>query len=257
MKLGLSTMAIEPQTFLNVTKKLHLYNIWEYRDDGETFLDEYRVKELLSIIKSLNIEVNIHTPFTNVNLCSNSAGVREVSLEKIKKSIEYAGLLESKYVVIHSCKVAKFFPFKYNIKKELRTLCLNALMEIGDYAYENGVIPLLENPSNKNYVFYNSGDLIKVLKECKYYKLLIDVGHAVITEQFPSIFNIPARKIYAVHLNNNDGVKDRHWALDRGVIDWSSLLDKLTNLNIKYLIIEVIGWNEAYRSLNIVKSFFK
>jgi sugar phosphate isomerase/epimerase len=61
--------------------------------------------------------------------------------------------------------------------------------------------------------------------------LCLDVGHACISGLEPAEqARIGADRLWALHIQDVDGIHDSHWVPGRGIIDWGSLGDALRDI---------------------------
>lgn len=91
----------------------------------------------------------------------------------------------------------------------------------------------LSDDSEINYLGTTVEELQVVMDEIRspYLGLALDVGHANLLpggiEPFIEAFG---PRLGGLHLHDNDGILDRHWALGRGTVDWKGLFDRLREI---------------------------
>jgi len=60
--------------------------------------------------------------------------------------------------------------------------------------------------------------------------LVFDVGHEALCRRPVGLPIHDSKLILDVHVNNNDGVNDRHWAPEKGVIQAAEYIDTIKQL---------------------------
>ena len=116
-----------------------------------------------------------------------------------------------------------------------------SLRPVIDYAHECGVMPIYESEAG-----LNARQVLKALDMFPDVGYALDLGHLnngwgrnlLGCEIEPFIQKIRHRVVY-IHANNNDGIKDQHYGLDHGSLDWRAVLDLLDPHQIRKFIIEV------------------
>jgi sugar phosphate isomerase/epimerase len=105
-----------------------------------------------------------------------------------------------------------------------------------------------------------AGDFL-FLKKIPELKYNLDLGHfhmAIKQDRLgctaDEFLNEMNERIVYCHAHNNDGVRDRHWAVTKGDLDWRSVLSRLTNL--KTVIVEVNEISDIKPSVEALQDFF-
>jgi len=181
------------------------------------------IKDLL---KNLSLQAHsLHAPFSYVNIGALDEECRRCSLSLIKKSIEFCSELEGKIVIVHPHPIGVFF----NLKNEAKIIdkTKESLYEIALFAKKEGIKVAVENlPELEGWSFGSDiSKLSKLIEEINSNNLglCLDVGHALVKKKnanLPTDILRCGKYLIALHIQDTDGKRDRHWVPEEGVIDW-------------------------------------
>jgi sugar phosphate isomerase/epimerase len=197
------------------------------------------VKRVLELTRSTGVGVTVHLSFVDLNLASLMPGVRENSVERTQRGLEYAEQVGAVCGVLHSGLV----PLRHLLVLErAKELIARSLFEI------TPLVPIaLENLALDRYdVLRGAAELEAVTKEAGAgFGNCIDIGHALVEGTTTELHdgagvggleNGAARlesyltglsNVIHVHLQDNDGQSDQHLALGRGKIPWQTVRSRL------------------------------
>lgn len=177
--------------------------------------------EMKDILSTVDMEIQIHGPFNDVNTASMNDRLRQAGIEEIKKSFKIANLLDVDQVNIHP---GYYSPISKFWKKATKT-AIESLITLKNYAEEYGVHLTVENlPERSAAMGHQPEEMLEFLNKSGL-NFCFDVGHANTSgrlEDFLDGFN-PTN----MHLHDNDGVSDKHWQLGEGNIDFERIFRKL------------------------------
>jgi sugar phosphate isomerase/epimerase len=133
------------------------------------------------------------------------------------------------------------------------------LRPVFDYAHDSGVLPLYESDAG-----LNAGQVLKVLDMFPDIGYALDLGHLnngwgrnlLGCRKTTFIEKIKHRVVY-LHANNNDGIKDQHYGLEQGCLDWRAVLDRLNIRQIRKIIIEVCSPEYLGDSHRVLRSYLE
>ena len=166
-----------------------------------------------------------HAPFAELAACAIDPKARELTAYRYMQSIETAGELGIKRLVIHGGYIPfVYFPQSYVPQSVL--FWKEFLRKVPD-----DVSIMLENVMEPDPCMLI--DIVKQVSD-KRLGLCLDVGHAnCIVSKLPPIDWIEPMLPYLkhVHLHNNSGETDLHNALNDGNIPMEKVLDKLISLS--------------------------
>lgn len=195
---------------------------YDYYDENEYCLaDEYieKAKETKKLLKEFGLNCyQSHAPFRLKY--GEGFTLSNKNYRDIVRSMEYASLLDCKYIVVHAVNCPDDVDtVKYNID------LYNSLLP---FAKKFGIVICIEN-------LYKSLNTIEKHKKVyealdkKYFAICVDVGHCVRLHYSPDeyINSFEKGQIACVHLQDIDGVNDNHWLPYQGVIDWDKTLKAL------------------------------
>ena len=147
---------------------------------------------------------------------------RAERFEKMKRSIEGTAILGCKNIVIHP-----LMPYTWEDEgheKETWEINLEFMGRLCQVARENDVVICFENMPMPNFSLASVSQILKFVKmiDDDYFKVCLDTGHAQVCGLSPyeAVRLIGKDYLRALHVHDNDGVRDYHWHPFNGVIDW-------------------------------------
>ncbi len=190
--------------------------------------------------------LGIHAAFDGLQIATIDACVRAVVIERFQQSLAFGQALGATHMVIHS-------PFIYlgqhfvafgsavgrqkildNVRATLEPVLATAqtlgCQLVMEDCYDSNPYPLLE--------------LIRAF-DTDLLRMSLDTGHAYIMQRFggppPDQWVTEAGELLAhVHMQDNDGLADRHWGMGEGSLNWRAFFRALRALPHRpRLIIEV------------------
>jgi len=201
--------------------------------------------------------VQAHAPFPVYNPLNNNYNKR--MFIKLVKCIEMCGIMKIKNLVIHPWND---FPDELNVE------FFNKLLP---YAIKNDVIICTENMWRWNSLnqkarpcacsFPDSFKNVVDGVNSPHLKACVDIGHA---QMFNHLGLTPRQlleelndRVYCLHIHDNDGSHDNHWAPYTGVIDYKDVSLGLKNINYKNDLIIETNLPNGCNSIDNAKDFFK
>lgn len=182
--------------------------LW-YGKESEWF--KIPLSKQFELAKKYKLEVEyLHAPFYyHVQLRDKDENVRNESILEHKKWIDICSEQGINKLVLHLNRLTQ--------DEYVNDILVDSLTEINDYAKQKGVIVAIENigrPDDFEMIF----DKIKDLHFC------FDSSHASLEGDTKGrILNKYIDRLVCTHFSDNDGVKDRHWILGKGIIDFNSM----------------------------------
>ena len=179
-------------------------------------------------------------------ICKNTIGLSFHSrlmsffdIEILKEEIELCHFLEGDALVAHPRSLGlEVSTLDYSTSFELSDPDLDRVVEIVGYAEEKGVCLALENGSFT--VLQRIRDRIRAAGLERNFGICLDTGHANLysnssmVEQFFEEFR---DDLVHIHISDNLGITDQHIPPGEGNIDWSVVVPRLANLQLKGQII--------------------
>lgn len=221
------------------------------------FLDgdwQNQVHEAKSILDGYSGRMGIHGPFMGINLVGIDPKVRAVTVERLSQGIEIAHALGGSHMVVHS--PFEFFghpmvtegpDFGLGSKLDQIVETLDPVVEL---AHQAGVTIVIETIFDTHVRPLLS--LVDRFDETV--RLSIDVGHAYISHlrggPSPDMWvREGGPRLAHLHIQDTDGLWDRHWGPGRGNINWYALFEALGTLEQEpRMVLELRDKNDILRA---------
>ena len=195
--------------------------------DSTDFLwPQVRWEDLLiradSIAKA-GLHATVHGPFHGINMGSRDTHIREFSEAVLTAGIEACTSYRSPLMVFHTGFTPQLAP-KSRIK--WMDKFLPGLGRLLETAGKHEVFLAMENTYEEDTELFEE---IFARVQSPYLRMCLDTGHAACFGKVdPAIWAARfANKISHVHLSDNDGKSDLHWALGSGCVDFASTIRPL------------------------------
>jgi sugar phosphate isomerase/epimerase len=252
MKLGFSTVTAGvdyPQAF-DLAARLGLFLEIPY-DLHEMDPRLPPARQLLEMGRAAGVGFSVHLPFVDLNLASLIPEVGKLSLERVRRSLDFAQTLGAYCGVLHTGKVAVRQPLALEIARRYLDGALQALTPLPiPVALEN----LALSPSD---LLQGTDELADVLEAHPEYGFCLDVGHALVegqegqAEAYHRRFN---DRLIHWHLHDNLGDRDSHLPVGRGRVNWGWVKEKLRDFK-GTIALEVTGGPEGIeQSVHLLRS---
>ncbi|WP_299521812.1 sugar phosphate isomerase/epimerase [uncultured Methanobrevibacter sp.] len=248
MKIGASTLSgfkDDIQTNLEYFEKLGL--------DYAEILHQYpNHNPDTDIFESYNLKYTIHSPIINLNIASLTESIRQASVFEIKKSIDFANEIGAELVVVHPGSI----PFLgRDFEDKIYELNKQSIKEIGEYGKDLGVTAAIENmPTFEGYMYTNPYELNELLTDLNM-SMTLDIGHGNHAGYGPEDMYFDSIK--HIHIHDNNGDDDSHYALGDGSIDLKRIVSTFEDKNYDGIyIIEVNEKDWVKKSYDYLKNNF-
>jgi sugar phosphate isomerase/epimerase len=268
MQLGISTWVYVARPIEEAAPRIRgagirLVELW---GDTPTHLDPVtrpreRAEEVAAVLQALDMKpVSLHAPFSGFDLSSPDKTQRTASVNAVLRSVEFCRNVRCPHIVVH---VSASPGVKSQAALDRRReYAVDALQAITESTKKNGVEVLLENMViHPNYL--RLGSEVEALLDLvarfsgEGVSICIDTGHSFLNKQNPSEDIRKAGKhLRSLHINDNDGVRDRHWVPGRGGIDWPAVSSALRE--VKYggvFLLEIYGFDVVRETIGRATAF--
>jgi sugar phosphate isomerase/epimerase len=223
-KIGLSMLYMLSEPFTKMIKQLETAptQYIEVVDDGTHQLNKKRVAALNDAAKSFNLHYSVHAPFTDLNVASISKPIRDASMKRLVRSMQFAVDLDAYLWVLHPgsrSSLADFYP-KADWKQNLQSI-----ISLHEEASELGLQVAMENlPAKYMFLMKTPQDFQQFYTETGLTDIgiVLDTGHANLEGQIEPFLQQLPDKIFHIHVSDNHGVIDEHLGLGYGKIDWQA-----------------------------------
>lgn len=254
MPIGISTLCTFGETFTKINHfREFTPSVIEVLDDWTDRLDEPNLASLVRIASDWGVRYTIHSPIIDINLASVNEEVRDLSIRRIKGSIDHAHELGAELVVVHpgfKSQVDRIDPEKH------WRLNFDSLSRLLDYAEGTGVALCLENmPAGDRLLFQSPSEFLRILEEGLSVGVVLDVGHANTVGLLHEFLDKLGDRIRHLHLHDNLGSKDEHLVVGKGTVDWV-LLRRMVDLNRLTAVVECNTLSDAAESLLASRQLF-
>jgi sugar phosphate isomerase/epimerase len=227
-KIGLSMLYTLSEPFSTMIGQLATVKTQyiEIVDDGAHTLNKKRVQTLNETAKSYDLTYTLHSPFADINIASPSKPILNASLKRLKQSMAFANALTAKLWVFHpgmKTGISVFYPGE-DWKQNIQSIHL-----LHKTAEEYNVQIALENlPEPFPFTMKGVEDFARFYKETNLdLGLVLDVGHANISQQIDRFLRTFKDKIVHIHASDNMGETDQHLGIGYGKINWQQLAQTL------------------------------
>jgi sugar phosphate isomerase/epimerase len=212
------------------------------------------VQYLSEILQKNQLEVTLHGPYMDLSPGGVDRKVKEVTLDRISKTIELAQLFKSKMIVFHP----GYEKWKYNGNVSLwLESSLQTWKPLVSEVKEMGLTLAIEN------VFEETPDSLRNLLEeidSPNFRFCFDTGHYHIFSKIPLPIWMEAlgKFLSEVHLHDNHKEMDEHLPVGEGGFDFNLFFTLLSQLNLNPLYtIEPHEEAHLWRGLEAVKKYIK
>ncbi|MEM8861233.1 MAG: sugar phosphate isomerase/epimerase family protein, partial [Chloroflexota bacterium] len=202
-------------------------------------------KNISSILDGYTGRMGVHGPFFGINIGAFDAKIQQVIRDRMLQALEFAEFIGGTHMVIHS----PFNPFgnaflnlgsSHKMVIDAAHQCLKDAVKTAEAM---GCTIVIENIHDKN-----PAPLLELVQsfESDFVKMSLDTGHAMIMHKMgggptPDQWAAAAGNLLGhIHIQDTDGMDDRHWAPGRGQINFFPLFEQIKSLeNTPRLILEM------------------
>ncbi len=163
--------------------------------------------------------LTLHAPFMDLNPGAVDPMVRSVTELRFRQILDVAAVLRPRAVVFH----AAYDRWRYSGRKDLwLDNSLGLWQKVMDTASKIGLRVAVENVFDED---PEALDMLIAKVGHPDFGFCFDAGHCNLFSKVPMErwFEILGRTLVEVHLHDNNGTADSHWALGRGNIDFEKI----------------------------------
>jgi sugar phosphate isomerase/epimerase len=198
--------------------------------------------------------LTLHAPFLDLNPGALDPMVKSATQARFRQFLNVAAVFKPRAAVFH----AAYDKWRYNghLDNWLKN-SVDTWRTVMDTASKIGLRVAIEN------VFDENPDALQMLMEkinSQDFGFCFDTGHFNLFTTVPMErwFDSLGRRLVEVHLHDNNGTEDSHWALGRGKIDFEKFFSLMSSTaRFPVLTIEAHDKDDIETSLDRVKSFVK
>ncbi len=229
------------------------YTGWEIVADGKYRLDNpENFAAVRENLESTGLRATVHAPYSDLNLASLNYPIWRESIRQTCCCIQHAAELTDR-VTVHPGFVS---PVGKLVPEKVWEMQKTALVEIGRYAEDHGVLACVENMiSIKDFLCRYPEEILGLTEGIAGIGVTLDIGHANTNGQVDA-FLAHVKEISHLHIHDNHGQSDEHLALGDGTIAWEKVGRIVARDYSGTVVIEGRSLEEAKRSLAAFRKWF-
>lgn len=210
-------------------------------DDGAPDL----VREAKEYLQGYSGHLGMHGPFVSMQLAAGDGRIRQVVADRYVAALTFGAELGVRYMVVHSPLRIFGHALVQHTDRDRLARTINAVHATLErplaLARQVGCEIVIETIADTN------PEPLKALVSSfdDGVGLSIDIGHNIVTEQFGGPpphewVNAAGALLKHMHLQDGDGMVDRHWLPGQGCLNWWALFNALRQSSADpVLIVEV------------------
>ena len=229
------------------------YQGWEIVADGKYRFDQPdSFRQIRDLLEATTLRASVHAPYSDLNIASMNYPIWKESVRQVCACIEHAVDLNAERVTFHPgylSPVGKLVPgHAWGVQKE-------ALVQIGRYAEERGILACLENMGGvRDFLGRFPEELMGMTEGIHGIGITIDIGHANTVGKVAAFLPFLGQAQH-LHIHDNHGEHDEHLALGRGSINWEEV-GKAAAAYHGIAVVEGKSLEEAAQSLAVYRRWF-
>jgi len=229
------------------------YAGWEIVADGKYRLDNPdNFAAIQDNLASTGLLATVHAPYSDLNLASLNYPIWRESIRQTCCCIRYAAELTDR-VTVHPGFVS---PVGKLVPEKVWEMQKTALVEIGKYAEDHGILACVENMSSiRDFLCRYPEEILGLTEGIAGIGITLDVGHAN-TNGLVDAFLAHVPEIDHLHVHANHGQSADHLALGDGNIAWEKVGRIVARDYSGRVVIEGRTLEEAKRSLAAFRKWF-
>lgn len=229
------------QEIFSMAKSYEVGGIELWAEQAEFF--HYNTREIRTLARKYDVQVVVHSKSWDLNFASIDKSIQNASLRSIKKSIDFARLIDVSEVTIHPPRQTLPIDGSSYIKKTQA-----GLEKLLEYSSRQGVRLSLEIMEKLPKEIITSPETLKASLGTLYESFFYTVDTAHCTDK-QEIFSILANINFVskIHISNKKG-KQLHTPLYDGDFDFRHILPRLKEYSVP-LVIEGLETESSYQVL--------
>jgi sugar phosphate isomerase/epimerase len=188
------------------------------------------------ILSSHTFTFSVHSPTTDINIATVREPIRESSLLLLEECCIRSSEIGAEMMVVHP----GFSPWLEWMDRSYQAL-LRSLDRLSRMQEEYGVPIAIENMGSWEVCHFRDPVMLPTIRDFGL-SFCLDIGHAHLNGSLMEFLS--HEQPDHIHLHDNSGLIDDHYALGRGNIDLAALFPMLPHKGIKILEMPQIEWFE-------------
>ncbi len=215
---------------------------------------EEEVRQLSQMLHRSDLPCTIHGPFMDLSPGGVDKKVKEVTRDRLSKTIQVATLLKPGAIVFHPGY--EKWKFDGNVRLWLES-SLETWKPLVEEAEEQGLTLAIENVYEEH-----PDSLLLLLKEIHspHFRFCFDTGHHHVFSKAPLSLWIESMReyLFEIHLHDNHGEMDDHLPMGEGSFDFRELFNLFSRWKLKPLLtLEPHQEAHLWRGLEAVKNYLE
>ncbi len=241
--IGVTTQVIRNSKWYKAVAQLGFDTLEINRRNSKLHLSTFYLEKIKRYLQGLHI--SLHSATTGIFQALESFSSAEVAV--LRAEVDIARILGAGELIFH-INAGRLDDSKRRI-----------LRPVIDYAHDCGVLPIYESDAGMN-----AGQVLKVLGMFPDIGYALDLGHLnngwgrnLLGCRIDTFIGKIKHRVVYIHANNNDGIRDQHYGLEQGCLDWRAVLNRFDTLNIRKIIIEVCSAEHLDDSHRVLRSYLE
>lgn len=200
---------------------------------------EAKVQKLMSDIRQeiegegLTVH-QVHGPWCWPPIKDETPEGRISRAEEMKRSIQIAAWLGSKYWVVHPIMPHRVRDLPEGNAESTWELNKEFMSWLLEYARQVGVTICLENMPHRNFSMAKPEKVLQFVKEMNdpNFKVCLDTGHVATQEglDLAEQVRMLGQELRVLHVHDNTGEKDQHMWPGKGILNWEQFAQALKDV---------------------------
>ena len=203
-----------------------------YTMDEDALCQYLRMQKQIADVHSISVS-QVHGPWRWPTTDATAEGRADL-FEKMMRAIRGTALLGCDRMVVHNVMP------QHRIDTDpatVRAINRDFFTRLCTYAKDYGVTVCLENMPFACQSLARPHQTLNLVRELNLdnLRICLDTGHAAVLGCSPAdaVRMIGKEMLYALHVHDSDGLRDRHWHMGEGVIDWADFASALAEIGFE------------------------
>ena len=255
MEIGISSPYFCNTDFTEMLERIapH-FSVWEIIGEHKHFLPNIK-NTVIEALSSYDIELQLHLPFSDINLASVIPRARKLALDLVMDSMLVGSDIGITSMTLHPGSLSSI---NWRSREWALDTSRSSMKKIYELAGETGVRINLENMPYGKWMLGHSLEELNYLSkgfEPENWGICYDIGHGFISGEGDNIMKHP-RSITNIHAHDNCGQEDSHLVPGKGNIDFRKIADALAGTGCETVIFEANGLEEGIEGKKLLQMIF-
>lgn len=191
-------------------------------------IEEKELEWIVGFLKNSRLRLwSVHGLAGHEPLSSLNRTIRSEALAKAQSTIEVAGTLGARVVVLH----ASDEPVAEHERTERIAHARNSLAALVPMAQRANLILAVEFLP-RTCLGNSLPELVNISKDLPQDRvgICLDTNHVKVATSLPELIHKLGRSLITLHISDFDGVDERHWLPGKGIIDWPAVWHALREI---------------------------